>query len=233
MDAVRVKERCGEGDARDDELEVVDAGAVLLELHRARVVAVEDDVEQGDAREVDRDLHGDAPLLSDARQGARRRDALGDLLKRAGRVERRDFLLDRGLAQDLEDHVGVWATAWCGLGATCHGCRAIGVVARLGRLSVACCATRSATVALRSAWRSAVRLLLLTIRLLLLLAIATLLRLAVPALLPIRLLLRLAVAALLRLLAVRVGRRSAILLRLEFGAVRVLLLLLLAAAVVR
>lgn len=60
--------------------------------HAARIVGVDDDVEQAEPDQVNRGFYGDLPLLRDALEALLARDLLRDLLETSGRVEGSDFL---------------------------------------------------------------------------------------------------------------------------------------------
>lgn len=100
-DAVVVEESRGGSNTLKDKLKILDTLAVLLELHRATVVNVENNVVQGELDNVVANLLVDAPLLAKAVDLSR--GLLGDLVddRRARRVESLEALLLDSLLKRL------------------------------------------------------------------------------------------------------------------------------------
>lgn len=100
-DAIIIEEGSGGCDTLEDKLEILDTLAVLLELHGATVVNVENNIVQGQLDNVVADLLVDAPLLAQSVDLAR--GSVGNLIDygRAGRVEGLEALLLDGLLERL------------------------------------------------------------------------------------------------------------------------------------
>jgi len=173
LNSVVVEQGAGESNLAEDHLEIINALAVLLERHTARVVDQDDNVEERNLDEVRSELDRETPSGRELVEHARLGDALSDLLDRPGRVEGIQVLvLDTGL-QELSDDLGAKRAA-----------------------------THTGRSALRGtvlAWRSPVRRLVLLLTVLALLRLPVLARLLLTVLPLLR---RLTILAMSRLLAV-------------------------------
>jgi len=86
LNSVVVEQGAGESNLAEDHLEIINALAVLLERHTARVVDQDDNVEERNLDEVRSELDRETPSGRELVEHARLGDALSDLLDRPGRL---------------------------------------------------------------------------------------------------------------------------------------------------